>query len=947
MLVVVLLGIVLTATAVFGIQAYFRDISYQKMRTSMADYAGLIGRTAAGDLQLIHSVSGLYQASREVERREFETFVRSSLVHHPAMRAVAWAPRVVSPGPAEDRYPVRFLEPIDGREGLLRVDLAALPGLGETLAEARDSGRLTSAGGRSLTGWDISWGDSVAILPIFENGKPHDTPEHRRRNLQGFGVGLFDVGEIVETSLRRRPVPAGLDIYVFVGDAPASGRLVYFHPSRARGGEVAPAAIEEVLGGRHFIARQVIAGRVWSLVFRPLANGMGAPGPFAAWLVAAVGLMLTAVLAQYLYASRVRTGVIERQAGERTADLADAATALRREASERRQVEEELRQSETRLAEAQRLAHMGNWQRDLATDDTTWSEEAYRIFGIPPEMGVDQQAFRNSLHPEDKSRVLATVEGTLETAGSHWLEYRIIRPDGKTRHVQSFAEAICDPTGVPVRLFGTVQDVTELKRLEEERHLSDRRYRALFENMPIGFARHEIVHDTQGKPVDYTIVDVNPAYERILGIPRETAVGARASALYGTGDAPFLDVYSEVAETAVSRHFEVTVEDIGRSFSISVLSSGRGHFSTYFEDITEKKRAEEEVRTLAKFPEQNPGPTLRLTADGTLVYANPASTPILLFWDIGMGDTLPADWQAVFSEVLEAGTPRETEIEWDGSTFSLLLTPVAEDGYVNVYGRDVSEHKAAEEKLRQAKEAAELADRAKGDILANMSHEMRTPLNAIIGFSEVMRSGVFGALGDPRYLGYVEDIHRSGGQLLDLIGTVLDIAGADTGPLELPEAPVDLAAAIDASRTMIGDRARDAGIDLECEVEDGLPGLLADRVRILQILTNLLSNAVKFTPEGGRVALRAYTTGDGGVALRVVDTGIGIAPEHLRRVTDAFYQVEGAHARSRGGAGLGLTLVKKLVDLHEGSLEVASAPGVGTTVTARFPARRLAEHRER
>jgi PAS domain S-box-containing protein len=955
-------GAVLTALAILGVQAYFNDVNDQKLRTHVAEYASIIGHDAEGDLELIHSVAGLYAASREVEHHEFKAFVRSILAHHPTIRAMAWVPREAPTEGRKARFPVRFLYPAEGREGLPGLDLGAIPGLRETLDEARDSGRLVSTSDLAPGAWNETWSNSIAVLPIFRNGAPRDTPEQRRTGLQGFAVGLFDTREIVETALSGRPVAADLDIYVFDGEAPMAGRLLYFHPSRARGGDVAPAAIEEALGGRHFIARQMVGGHAWSLVFRPLGDKTGAAGHPASWFVAAIGLIMTAMLVQYLHASRARTGLIEHQVRERTTDLATASTALKREIVDRRQAEEELRHGEARLAEAQRLAHMGDWQRDLTTGDLMWSDEAYRIFGLPPENGVDQQAFRDFLHPDDRARVMATVERTLESAGSHWIEYRIIRPDGRTRHIQSFAETFCDPTGVPARLFGTVQDVTELKRLEEERRLSDARYRALFAKMPIGFARHQVVHDTQGKPVDYTITDVNPAYERILGIPRETAVGARASELYGTGEAPFLDAYAEVAATAEPRHFEVTVDDMGRSFRISATSSERGHFSTYFEDITEKKRAEEKLRLSDRVLDSTPDHISIVGPDYLYRHVNKAyvdafGTPAEHIVGTHVADLLGRDiFETVVKERLDrclGGEDVRYEApftfanlgeRWRAIHYLPMWTAEGEVDGIVVLSHDITERKQAEESLRQAKEAAELADRAKSDFLANMSHELRTPLNAIIGFSDVMRNGVFGDIGDPRYHGYIEDIHRSGGLLLDVIETVLDLARADAGPFELHEEAVDLAATLDAAKTMIGDRARNADIDIECQVENGLPGLLGDRIRILQILTNLLANAVKFTPEGGRVDLRAFAAENGGVALTVADTGIGMASEHLHRVTDAFYQVGDAHTRSHGGSGLGLTLVKKLADLHDASLEIASTPGAGTTVTVHFPTGRLLKH---
>ena len=170
---------------------------------------------------------------------------------------------------------------------------------------------------------------------------------------------------------------------------------------------------------------------------------------------------------------------------------------------------------------------------------------------------------------------------------------------------------------------------------------------------------------------------------------------------------------------------------------------------------------------------------------------------------------------------------------------------------------DISTRKDAERRIVEAKEAAELASRAKTDFLANISHELRTPLNAIIGFSEVMRDGLFGAVENARYREYLRDIHESGTHLLCLINDILDVAKAESGKIELVEEAVDVIAVIDSCVRLVHERAKQAIVAIEIDVEPELPLLWADQRKLRQILLNLLSNSIKFTTEGGGIKVRA------------------------------------------------------------------------------------------
>jgi signal transduction histidine kinase len=250
---------------------------------------------------------------------------------------------------------------------------------------------------------------------------------------------------------------------------------------------------------------------------------------------------------------------------------------------------------------------------------------------------------------------------------------------------------------------------------------------------------------------------------------------------------------------------------------------------------------------------------------------------------------------------------------------------------------DVTAQKLVESELRTVRSEAELTSRVKAEFLANVSHELRTPLNAIIGFSEVISGETFGPVGVDKYVEYARDIHESADHLLAVVNDILDLSKIEAGRATLVLEDADAAELVDSCLRLIHGRAADARLQLRRLVEDSLPRLLVDPLKIKQILINLLSNAVKFTRSGGTVTLRASSTPEGGVAFAVSDTGIGIAEKDLSKAIETYGQVEPSDGVRVEGTGLGLPLAKALTELHGGELKIESSAGKGTTVMAILP----------
>ncbi|WP_049976437.1 ATP-binding protein [Azospirillum sp. B506] len=253
--------------------------------------------------------------------------------------------------------------------------------------------------------------------------------------------------------------------------------------------------------------------------------------------------------------------------------------------------------------------------------------------------------------------------------------------------------------------------------------------------------------------------------------------------------------------------------------------------------------------------------------------------------------------------------------------------------------QDIAARHRIEAELIAAKQVSDTSNRAKTQFLANMSHELRTPLNAVIGFAEALESGIFGAMSD-KQTEYVGDIRRSGQHLLSLINDILDTTKIESGKYVLHQEDLAVGELIGECLRQMEPLAAEKGVILTSALPIALPVLHADARAVRQILLNLLSNAVKFTPPGGRIVVEADRVARS-LRLRVSDTGIGIPATELDQVMEPFHQVDNSHTRRYAGTGLGLPLVKSLVELQDGRFVLCSVLGRGTTATVLFPPSRL------
>ncbi|MBD2336965.1 PAS domain S-box protein [Calothrix sp. FACHB-156] len=645
--------------------------------------------------------------------------------------------------------------------------------------------------------------------------------------------------------------------------------------------------------------------------------------------------------------------------------------------TDRKQIEEQLRYSETQLRMVQRIARLGSWEFDLQTREITWSEEVFRNFGRNPEDGTPTyEELQQLIHPDDRDHHNLLVQRAVDLAQPYTIEFCLYCRNGSLRYLQARGEAICNESGEVVKLIGTSLDITERKQAEEQlRNLSERLTMAIQSG---GFGIWEY-----NLPQDKLIWD-DRMFE-IYGVHPSNFSGnfnAWVNCLHPEDRLQKLTIIQEVLEKGYEYNTEFRIVQPGgkirfiKAYGIIQLNQQQEIVKVIGinDDITDLKQAEialkDSERRYSTLAAAVPVAILRFDVAGNCFYVNdrwsdltgrPREAALGMEWTKILyqqdSDLLLTEWSqwAVTAEGLYHNEGKM--VRPDGSEVWFYVQAVAETnsdgaviGYIGTL-TDITARKQAEEKLQQVNERltltnAELyrATRLKDEFLANMSHELRTPLNAILGMSQGLQDEILGVLND-RQKSAIDSIERSGQHLLALINDILDLAKVESGKLELQLAPVAIAYICTSSLSFVQQQAIAKNIQLSIEVPSDLPDIVVDELRIRQVLINLLSNAVKFTPNGGSVKLtvrQEQSHNQNLLCFSVIDTGIGIAQENVSKLFQPFTQIDSRLNRLHPGTGLGLSLVRRLVQLHQGSITVTSELREGSCFTVYLPYRVIA-----
>ncbi len=535
-----------------------------------------------------------------------------------------------------------------------------------------------------------------------------------------------------------------------------------------------------------------------------------------------------------------------------------------------------IQQSQERLSRAQQTAHLGSWEWDFTTNKTTWSDENYRLSGYEPgDIEPTFEAFMDMVHPEDQPIIEESLEAIQNgERDQDAYQYRLILPNGNVRWIEGQLEVIFDDEGAPERITGTNLDITERKEAEEERE----RFNVQLSTAADIATQASAILDPDElltETVNLLCERFNLYHTHVYTLDQEQL---RIRAGYGKAG----QVMLEEKHTIPLDREQSLVARAARSREIVVAN-----------DVT-----------------QEPG-----------FMANPLlpETKAEIAVPLVIGDEVLGVFDA---QAREIGRFTERDIDVFRTLAGQLATAVQNAVYVE-------ELQLTTNRLREV-------DRLKSEFLANMSHELRTPLNSIIGYAEIMLMGIDGDM-DPETLEDIKAIYENGQHLLDMINDILDLAKIEAGRLTLRfEDSVDLAQVLNEAKSGNASLFANKPVELRLVIEDELPEIRADRLRLHQIFNNLISNAQKFTPEG-YVEVQAYPQGSHWVCVTVADTGIGIAEDDIMGIFERFEQVDGSSTRSADGTGLGLAITRELVQMHGGRIEVESEVDVGSKFTVWLP----------
>jgi len=735
---------------------------------------------------------------------------------------------------------------------------------------------------------------------------------------------------------------------------PAQGRI-YAAVDRVEG----PGALEWT------IISAVPAADFLSPVYRAayLSIGIGAVivAVFALLGLALIGRMLrpltTLTQAAHAIAKDEWHDVPEFRRNDEVGLLAQAFTLM---TSRLKETLEGLRRSEANFAEAQRVAHVGYWERDLGTDSLVWSEETFRIFGMAPRPGmvVSLAEAVERIHPDDRSYWGQTATKALGGEGRYELEYRIVRPSGELRIVHSQGDLTKDASGRPRSMFGTIQDITERKRVEEALRDSEEQWRAVFENNPTMY----FMVDATG-----TIVSVNPFGAEQLGYTVGELIGR-----------PVQDVFYEPDREAVQRHAAACLEHLGRAMNWelrkvrkdgsmlwvretarAMLVKNRPVILIVCEDVTERRRAEEAAlrseEELREVIETVPAMVWTALPDGAVDFINRRWQE---FTGLSREEMSKEGWKPetrIHPDDLEqyrsrwrasmaTGRPFEAEVRVrraaDGEYRWWLESAVPlRDEHGNVlkwYGFlvDIEDRKRAEEALQKAQ--AELAHVTRvttmGALTSSIAHEVNQPLAAVVTNTNAALRWL--ASQPPDIDEVRETLHRilrDGQRAGEVIGRVRALLKKTP----IVSMQVDLNALIEDTIALVHGEVRRHRILVRTELAHDLPPVTGDRVQLQQVILNLLMNgidAMKKVTDGPRELLISSSLEAAAcVLVAVQDTGAGLEPESSERVFEAFYTTKAE------GLGMGLAICRSIIEAHGGRLWAGANDRSGAVFQFRLP----------
>lgn len=652
-------------------------------------------------------------------------------------------------------------------------------------------------------------------------------------------------------------------------------------------------------------------------------------------------------------------------------DMATTLQQLQQEIAERQQVEASLKKSEERLRLALEVSQMGLWDWNIVTNQVIWSENYELLFGVlPGSFDGPYETFQKCVYPEDKQSVMQGIAHALEQKTDYNDEFRIVRADQSVHWISAKGKFIYDDRGQAVRMIGVCMETTVCKQAEE----STRELATQVQEQA------NILNAILTASVDHIYIFNRRGCYQYVSHDAATVLGFKPQDLVGK-TLQDLDFPADLVEQVDNQRQAVMKTGQPIKDECKYITADGVHYYEYIltplrnsnqsiegvitvsRDITEHKRAEKSLReSEARFRrlfESNLIGVAFWNVDGFIIDANDAFLQLAgythdefaILGKINWREITPVEYKdlddrALF-EVQTTGVSKIYEKEYihrNGKRVPIVLgVALLNDSKDNgvAFVLDITDRKSAEqecdrllERERKARQQAEIANKIKDEFLAVLSHELRTPLNSVLGWSKMLRTRNF----DEKTTNHaLETIERNAKLQTQLIEDLLDVSSILQGKLNLNICPVSLVMVVETALETVQLAAQAKSIQIQTIFDPTFGQVMGDPNRLGQVVWNLLSNAVKFTPTGGRVEIRLLEVGNQ-AQIQVSDTGKGILPDFLPYVFDYFRQADGTTTRTFGGLGLGLAIVRKVVEMHGGKVQAESpGEGSGATFTVELP----------
>ncbi len=612
--------------------------------------------------------------------------------------------------------------------------------------------------------------------------------------------------------------------------------------------------------------------------------------------------------------------------------------------------EESLRQSEERWQVVVESSGSGMWDWNIKTNECFFSAQWKRLLGYEAdEIQNHFSEWEEKIYKEDFDFVQNRLNRHLKNDSPFFMcDYRMVCKDGTTKWFLSRGKVIkFDENGNPLRMVGTNEDINKRKIAEEALYKSEQRYKELIENQGEGV----LIGDK-----NEVITFINPAGEKLFGLPKEKIIGHSLKDFVSEKNYQTILEKTENRKKGVEESYEIEIKQPSGDKKTILVSatprfSGNNYIGAFgiFRDITERKRAEDQIRKLSQSLVQSPVSIIITDLNGTIEYVNPkccevtgysceelvGKNPRIFKTSEKSTDDYKKLWETIILGNEWTGEfhnkKKNGELFWE----SAIISPIKdENGLVTNFlaiKEDITQRKKMEQELIAAKEKAEEMNRLKTNFLANMNHELRTPMIGILGYSEILKN-----LADKQEeKDMAETIYLSGTRLMETLNLILDLSRIEADKLEINFIHINLNKLINEVIAQFEPQARKKNILLQkLFTKEIVVGELDERMT-QQVVYNLVSNAVKFTKHGG-VLIELQKEMDYAV-IKIKDTGIGIAKENLQIIFDEFRQVSEGFGRGFEGVGLGLTIVNKFVQKMNGTISVESKVGIGTEFTVKLP----------